>query len=126
LDQLPDRTFAGCEHVSAGVLGPLDWRYNLPASCECCGRGALARHPTKPRRIRCEDCGGVIRPRGVPRGKERWVIAVDIEIPADVTSEEQAGRIASKLLDDLAADPRLKDFVGGVIVRPWAELDELL
>src|SRR5438105_6716931 len=109
---LPPRPYAGCEHVPAGELGPVDWRYLLKRSCECCGRGAVARHATKRSRVRCEDCGGVMRPRGVLAGQERWVIEIDLEVPADVAHEQQAVELSEKLLDHLAEDPTLANWVG--------------
>lgn len=123
---ITDRPFAGCEHVPAGVLGPLDWRFHQKRTCECCGRGALSRHPTKRRRTLCEECGGVMRARGVAKAKERWVVSIELDVPADVAHEADAWRVADELIDHLASDPRLEGWVGGADVRPWGELDELM
>lgn len=67
-----------------------------------------------------------MRPRGVTKSKERWVVSIDLEVPADAAHEADAWPIADELVDHLASDPRLKGWVGGADVRPWGELDELV
>lgn len=125
LDGLPVKSFAGCGHIAAGALTAYDWRYHQKRTCECCGRGAVSRHPTKRRRTLCEDCGGVMRPRGVAKGKERWVVEIEVHLPADAEHEAEAWTIAERFMAHLEADEMFKDFVGGVDVRPWHEFDEL-
>jgi len=67
-----------------------------------------------------------MRSEGVPAGKERWVVSIEINVPADVDHESDAHRVADKLMDHFESDPYLKGWTGGVDVRPWTELDELL
>jgi hypothetical protein len=74
----PPRPYAGCKHMAAGAIDGFDWRYTEKRLCECCGRPAIARHPTKRRRVRCEDCGGIVRPKGVAADRERWVIEIEV------------------------------------------------
>lgn len=67
-----------------------------------------------------------MRPKGVPRDKERWVIGINLELPVDAAHEADAARRAEELGEYLAADPLFKDWVGSVDVRPWKEFDELV
>jgi len=67
-----------------------------------------------------------MRPRGMPRGKERWVVSMSLDVPADVDHEADTWRVADALMNHLEADPQLKGWTGSVDVRPWTEFDELV
>jgi hypothetical protein len=48
--------------------------------------------------------------RGLPAGQERWVIELELEIPADVAHEQESQDLSGRLLKRLEADPDFGDW----------------